>query len=303
MSFEVTTAFVQQYSANVQFLAQQRGTRLRPAVVVDPNVRGKYAFWDQVGATVYSDSTTRHGDSPLISTPHARRRATLVDKEWGDLVDDLDKVKMLIDPTSAYATNAGMAMGRAIDDTIIGAFFSTAYTGEDGNTATTFDANQSIAVDYSTTGTNSGMTINKLLYAAQLFNQNEVDPQEQRYAAISSRQLNNLLATTQVTSIWYNQVKALVEGQVDRFVGFDFIRTELIKTSGLGADLIDSNGYVQCPFWTHNGIQLAIGQDVKAQIAPRPDKRFSTYVYFSMSMGATRMDEKRVVKVLCDDTV
>ncbi len=42
MSTQVTTAFVQQYSANVQMLSQQMGSRLRDAVRVE-NVVGKNA--------------------------------------------------------------------------------------------------------------------------------------------------------------------------------------------------------------------------------------------------------------------
>ena len=55
MSAQVTTAFVQQYSANVQMLSQQMGSRLRDAVRVE-NVVGKNAFIDQIG----SDSAKAH---------------------------------------------------------------------------------------------------------------------------------------------------------------------------------------------------------------------------------------------------
>ena len=49
MSTSVTTAFVQQYSANVQMLSQQMGSRLRDTVRVE-NITGKNAFFDQVGS-------------------------------------------------------------------------------------------------------------------------------------------------------------------------------------------------------------------------------------------------------------
>ena len=43
MSTQVTTAFVQQYSANVQMLSQQMGSRLRDTVRVE-SMTGKNAF-------------------------------------------------------------------------------------------------------------------------------------------------------------------------------------------------------------------------------------------------------------------
>ncbi len=46
MSYEITTAMVEQYSANVQILMQQRESRLRPLVRVEAGVVGKNAFFD-----------------------------------------------------------------------------------------------------------------------------------------------------------------------------------------------------------------------------------------------------------------
>ena len=63
MSFEITTAFVQQYRANIQLLSQQKGSRLRSAVREESQV-GKNGFYDQIGATTARKRTERHGDTP-----------------------------------------------------------------------------------------------------------------------------------------------------------------------------------------------------------------------------------------------
>lgn len=99
MSNQITTAFVQQYSNNVQMLSQQKGSLLRNAVDVE-SVVGKNAFFDQVGKATAVKRVSRHADTPQIDTPHSRRRVTLVDYEYADLIDNQDKVRMLIDPTS-----------------------------------------------------------------------------------------------------------------------------------------------------------------------------------------------------------
>ena len=113
MSSQITTSFVEQYSSNIAMLSQQMGSKLRSSVDVE-KVTGKNAFFDQVGVTAAQLRTSRHGDTPQIDTPHSRRRLSLADYEWADLVDDVDKVRMLVDPTSSYARAAAAAMNRAM---------------------------------------------------------------------------------------------------------------------------------------------------------------------------------------------
>ena len=201
MSTQVTTAFVQQYSANVQMLSQQMGSRLRDAVRVE-NMTGKNAFFDQVGKATAQKRTTRHADTPQIDTPHARRRVSLVDYEYADLIDDQDKVRMLIDPTSAYAMAAAAAMGRAMDDVIISAATGTAYTGETGSTATALPAGQQIAAG------GADMTVAKLREAKKILDLSDVDPSIPRYIAVGPNQIEALLGDTNVTSSDFNTVKA-----------------------------------------------------------------------------------------------
>ena len=99
MSQQITTAFVEQFKNNVELLVQQKGSRLRDKVRVE-NVTGEKAYFEQIGAVEAAARTTRHGDSPLMDTPHARRSVTPTDYVWGDFIDKLDKFKMLIDLTS-----------------------------------------------------------------------------------------------------------------------------------------------------------------------------------------------------------
>ena len=71
MSTEITTAFVNQFSANVQMLSQQMGSLLRNAVDVE-TVNGEKAFFDQVGSAAAVLRTTRPADTPIVDTPHSR---------------------------------------------------------------------------------------------------------------------------------------------------------------------------------------------------------------------------------------
>jgi len=290
MSTQVTTAFVQQYSANVQMLSQQMGSRLRDAVRVE-NVVGKNAFIDQIGAATAALRTSRHADTPQMDTPHARRRLSLADYEYADLIDDQDKVRMLIDPTSSYARAAAAAMGRAMDDVIITAATGTASTGETGSGSASLDAT---ANSVGSASSNDGLTIAKLREAKRKMDLLDVDPSINRYIAVGPKQIEDLLGTTEVTSSDFNTIKALVQGDVDTFMGFKFIMTNRLA--------VDANDIRKCFAWAEDGLTLGIGKDINARIDERADKGYATQVYYCMSIGAVRMEEAKVVQIFCDET-
>ena len=285
MSTQVNTAFVNQFSANVAMLSQQMGSLLRGAVDTE-SVTGEKAFFDQVGEAAAVARSSRHGDTPLVETPHSRRMVSLTTYEWADLIDDADKVRMLIDPTSSYARAAAAAIGRAMDDTIISALGGTAKTGKEGTTSTTFPSGQKIA------HASGGLTIAKLVSAKKLLDAQSVDPSIKRYIVVSPEQIEDLLNSTTVTSSDFNTVKALVQGDINTFVGFEFIVSNRLSDDGTSR---------LCYAWAQDGVKLAVGKDVMARIDERSDKSYSTQVYYCATFGATRMEEDKVVEIACNE--
>ena len=285
MSTQITTAFVNQFSANVAMLSQQMGSKLRSAVDVE-SVTGEKAYFDQVGSVAAVARASRHQDTPLLETPHSRRQVSLTTYEWSDLVDDSDRVRMLADPTSSYARAAAAAMGRAQDDVIISAMGGTAKTGKEGATSTTFTAGQKIAHG------SAGLTIAKLVSAKKLLDANDVDPSIKRYIVVSPEQIEDLLNNTTVTSSDYNVVKALSQGDISSFVGFEFIVSNRLKDDGTSR---------LCYAWAQDGMKMAIGKDVMAKIDERADKSYSTQVYYCATFGATRMEENKIVEIACNE--
>lgn len=290
MSNQVTTAMVQQYTSNVQLLLQQRGSKLAHAVTM-ASYTGKAAKCvEQIGAVAAQKRTSRHADTPLINTPHDARWCHPVDYEWADLIDDQDKLRMLIDPQSSYAMNAAFALGRAKDDEIIKAALGTALTGENGSTSTAFDtSNQQIAAAA------SGLTIAKLRDAKRILMANEVDVDlDPLYIAVTAQQIDDLLASTEVTSSDYNTVKALVQGQVNTFMGFNFIHTERLG--------VDSSSDRRVIAWAKSGMHLGVWNDINTKISERADKSHATQVYAKGTFGATRTEEGKVVEILCTES-
>ena len=282
MSSQITTAFVQQYSNNVQMLSQQKGSLLRNAVDSETIV-GKNAFFEQVGQATAQKRVSRHSDTPQIDTPHQRRRVSLVDYEYADLIDKQDQVRTLIDPTSSYAQAAAFALGRAMDDEIISAVSGNAFAGETGSTTVALGAGQKI-----TEAGTDGLTIAKLRNAKEKFDSASVDPSIPRYIVVGPKQISDLLGTTQVTSSDFNTVKALANGEINSFLGFNFITSNRLSIA---------SSKRLCLAFAMDGVKLALGQDIMTRIDERSDKGYATQVYVCMTMGATRMEEEKVVTV------
>jgi hypothetical protein len=288
MSFQITTAFVKQWERGITHLAEQKMSRLRNKVRFVRIAAGEDAFIDQLGAVTAQPATTRHGDTPLTDTPHSRRKVTMTPYKHADLVDKSDKIRTLNDPTNAYMIAFGRAFGRAMDDVIIAAAFATASTGVDGSGTAAFDSsNFQVGPSGDTV-----LTIGDLTEALEKLNAAENDPDEGYYFACSARQIRDLMDNTTATSADYNSVKLLMTGEIDTFAGFTFVRTERLG--------VDSTPDRRCIAWAKNSIALAVGEEPNGRISERADKNYSTQVFMSMDIGATRMDETGVVEVLAD---
>jgi len=297
MSWEIDRALVNSYRRNIEIGLQQTRSRLE-SLVRNETQNSEFDFWDRIGPTAAVEATTRHGDTPLIPTPHDRRRVALRDFDWSDLIDRQDRLRMLADPTSAYTRNAVMAFNRVKDDLIIEAAFGPAYTGKTGATVVSFPAGNSIAVNYVETGSaqNSNLTTGKLRRARYLFGKSEVttDITYDLVCVVDPSQLQALLRDSTVQSSDFNTVKALVNGEIDTWMGFKFVQSNRLPVAGNVRSVLA---------FEREGLLLASASDVVVDVGPRPDKRNSTQIFVSACFGATRMWEERVLRILCDETL
>ena len=91
-----------------------------------------------------------------------------------------------------------------------------------------------------------------------------------------------------MTSSDFNTVKALAQGDLNTFLGFNFIVSNRLAVASQIRD---------CIAFVSDGIGLAVGKDSTARIDERADKGYATQVYYSAAFGATRMEEEKVVKI------
>jgi len=264
----------------------------------------EFKFFDRVAQVAAQEITTQHGDTEYVNTPHDRRRLQLRHFDVADLIDRKDKVQMLADPTNSYAKSQAMALGRRMDDSIIEAYFGNANSGKTGATLIPFPAAQEVSVEFVESGADvdSGLTIAKLRRALNILESGEVDPEmEEIFIVVSPQQKQDLLATTEVTSHDFNTVRALVNGQIDTFMGFKFITSNRLQTkttTGAGGSITAR----RIPVYTKTGMLMTTAMDITVEIDRLPTKRFSVQVYAASSFGASRMEEARVVEIECLET-
>ena len=284
------------YNDTLDVLAQQLQSRFVGKVRME-NKPGKKTAFDRVGSVDATARSGRYPDTAVTNTPFSRRWATLTIYDIYDLVDTMDDVQHNVDIKAAIPRRQVSALARAIDDLVITNAFGSADSGEDGGTAVTFPSSQDIAVDYESSGTNTGLTIPKLIAAKELFGANEVDeddPMNKLYIAVSAHQLSNMLSTTQVTSADYNSVKALVNGDINTFLGFEFVRTErLPATSNVRA----------CLAWAQSGLVLNMPVPIRGSINIRADKSNAWQMGAELAISSVRMEEEKVVRIYADETV
>jgi len=292
LSLEVTTAFVREYNAGVRLLQQQIPSRLRDAVMLDADVEGDRAFFDQTDATVMNLVTNRHGDTEYTDTPHRRRMVTLATYEVADLVDRADRRRLLNDPINAYTRSMAAAANRRLDDIIITAFDATASTGVAGAGTAAFDT-----TNYQIATASVDLTILKLTESRAILEaaENDEDDGDNRWSIVTAAAgRQNLLADSAIQSIDTNTVRALVNGAIDTFLGFDFIKSQRLSVS---------SGDIRSDFaWVKQSMTLAVGQEPRSFMDVLPQKRHSVQVRHELDAGATRMDEKGVVEILNDQS-
>ncbi len=290
MSQNDTTYFVNEYSTVLQALLQQMDTRFRPYVMMGTHQGNGAAAVDQYGSVEAYQPVGRN--APLVGQDVSADRRWVYpnDREIVRWVNSFDKLRMLIDPASEFMKGVAAGMARAEDDIIIDAFFATAQTGVSGGTSTSHSNQVTVSIG----GTTSGLNVDKLLLAKRLLAAAHVDPSEEIYCAVAARQVEDLLKQAQVTSGDFNSVKPLVDGKVTRFLGINFIPSERLNTDG--------SGYRRVPVWVKSGMHLGVWGEVNHDITLRKDLSSQPLqIYSRFTMGATRVEENRVVEIVCNE--
>lgn len=122
------------------------------------------------------------------------------------------------------------------------------------------------------------------------------------YLLCSSNQISDLLRDPQITNYDYNNVRALVSGEVNSFLGFTFINSEML------GGIFDNTGDARrpkyaikdCYAFNEGAIRFnTVNGSSKKGIEELVQYHYAKVLYYSEAFGASRDNEQAVVVIKC----
>ena len=293
-----------EYDTNWEQLVQQSDSRLSEFVTMSP-FEGKSKDFNQIGAVDWQAILGRARETVITDTPLGKRRLTQGAYDKADLFDEWDEAFLgqISLPKSEVMVAHLNGWNRLIDAIIIAAALGDAVVpsvtslGIETTTSTALPAAQKVAIDYVETGAaaNSSLTIGKLRQAKFILDDGDVEDSEDRVLAITAKELQSLLRSIEINSFDYNNVKALVEGKVDTFMGFRFKRVSKLVMPAVA-------GVRYLPGWVRSGVKLAT-TGARAHMDVRVDKSHALQLRHTGLVGGVRMEEAKVIQIAVDSTL
>lgn len=278
MAINLSTAFVALFDAEVK-QAYQGTAKLRPAVRVRSGVEGSTYKFPKIGKGVAQVRIPQSDVTPLNIT-YGQVTATLADYIAAEYSDIFMQAKVNFDERAELVKVVANAIGRRQDQLILDAL----------NASST-----SNTVASSIGGANTNMNLDKLIAAKKALDANNV-PMDNRHIIIHANNLAGMLGETKVTSSDFNTVKALVQGEINTFLGFTFHVLGDRTEGGLPLSSGDRTVYA----FHRDAIGLAEGIAPKTEINYIPEK--TSFLVASMfSSGAVAIDDEGIVKITCDE--
>lgn len=281
------------FGRNLSMTPQTGEFKLQNVVECDLNFAepGKYFTDELIGGSDPEDVEDRYGDTP-DGEPDRHRRVAFFrayhDAKW--LGDQLDRARQMSDPANAIVVAMRYGKYRKQDRTILHGLFAPAREGESGETIVPFPNDNILS-------NNGKLSLDKLHKHSKAHDNGKI-PGEERFWIGGASDKDNLLKTTEVRSSDYNAVKALVQGEIDTFMGFKFIwfaDDEIPIIGGKRRNISlkkTGNQYKARPI---------VGGE-NANIRQRYDKQDNWQAYYKADHAFLRRYDNSVYVDDCDDT-
>jgi hypothetical protein len=286
MAYTNDQIFVNAYNAMLHHLSEQRGSKLK-GLFQEEKAKGEKHFFDRVGSFSVSEINAINSPISLQDSTMSRRMATLRAFDAATTIHDIEKMKMLVDPTNDYVVKMMNAHGKNYDLSIINALIGTAATGKDGAGSQALGAGQQIAHG------GTGLTVDKLLQGLRILEAADVDMDSNNvYLLVNALGREDLLADNKFISSDFQEVKSLAGRNFPSFRGIQIVKTERLPDQTAGS----VRRAILC---TDSALKVAVGMDPVVDISQRKDLNNLPYqIYTQQAFGAVRMEESLVVDIL-----
>ena len=276
MSVNLSPVAVTEFDSMVKH-AFQNASLLRDTVTVRNNVVGDTYKFRAMGKGLANQKATSADVDPM-DVAHSLISATLENWNAPEYTDIFDQAEVNFDEKQELATTIAGALGRRLDQLVIDAM----------------DAASPTAVGDGTTGLVATDLIDaKVELVKQGVGSGDL------YCAINAAGLAGLLADEKTTSADYQAVKALVNGEINTFAGFNVVVIE--DRAGNEGGLTIATDVVSAYAYSKEAIGLAIGIDMKTSIDYVPQKT-SFLCNGMLKAGAAVRDVAGLVEINYDAT-
>ena len=274
MSKYLSSAQAEEFDALVHHVYQADG-KLRGAVTHRSGVTGGIYHFRTMGKGLANQKASQADVTPM-DVAHTKVPCVLENWNAPEYTDIFDQAEVNFDEKSQLAKTIGMALRRREDQLIIDAL--------DASTPTA-------TIATSVGGAGTGLNLSKIRAALSALDNNGV-PETGRCIISSSLSKATLLAETQVGSTDYNSVRALVNAEIDTFLGFKFIWVPANVEGGITSAATVYDGYA----FHMDSVGLAVGIDLKTEINYVAEKT-SWLCNGLLKAGAVAIDETGIVKI------
>lgn len=286
MADQIQNYLIKAYTDLVILQAQQIGSKVLPYCSVKNNVRGESAAFGYLGSADMVAKPSRHAPTPNQDVTHQQRWATLAAYHGGFGLDETDDEAAFTSPKSDYVMIGRQAFARKWDNIILSAARSNATFGASaGSTETWSTYTDRNAESRVVTAAGGVPNLADILKLKRIFW--ECDIYDDLHAFVSPQFMEKWLNVTEVKSADYNSIKALVQGELNTFAGFEWHITNQLYITGTTRSNI---------FMQRNAMGVAFSVDQKVRIAERADLSFAWWSYFETCLGAVRRDSERVIE-------
>ena len=308
MANTVDVSFIPAFQNLIVGLYAEDPNGIEATVRMRSNIIGKTDNWERLSGIKLAAVTSRHQTTPHTAMTHSRRRASMADRAGAEYLDQLDEVKMMIDPRNEYTQNLVRAYRVFMAETLVDSLnaAATVVAADDTTSTQALQASQQIA------NGGTGFTMAKWRQANRILDNAGVG-REGRTALLSAYAIEDLLADATVTSKDYADLAALQQGTIANkvfmgcrvFVIGDAIPDDTaVLTGGTLDPILPKTGNIRsCFIYHHDAVGLSIGKVGTPEVDKRPDLMNLWQVLVQCSAGAVRILDAGVVQVDLDESV
>jgi len=301
--------FVLAYTNGYLQVPQERKNVFDGHFTMSP-LEGEQMRFDDIGTGSMTKKTTKF--SRVQVTDNEFRARWLFPEFYYDAkyVDKQDNIAQHTDPASAYMQSMIFALERekitiglnAFDATVTGGKNPGDTTFSFTNTAISNAAGRTIVLDTTNDGaaggSETGLTVNKLILIREKFSTLSIPDGTPIKLVTSFKQKSDLLREAEIQSWDTSEVKALVNGTINKYMGIEFIQTNQVVEGA--ANGVGGQDVFECFAWIPEGIVMANHLSPKFSVDRLPELVGDTWqIKLDWGANAIRRNEDMVLKVEC----